>query len=128
MSKHKCVICGKKSKLKKIKLPHGVIYICYNRKCEEQITLRIITCYMGRSLQGFESEDLIGIANDLSEALGDYFWEEYREALTTAVEWWREAKERKLIENALQKDLPLFINIKYRNNKEILEKRLKGES
>lgn len=146
--KSKCLICGKKPTYK-ITLPHGTIFICH--KCAELLTFKINDAspilwldpdYLYDEAYDDEGamtkeekdqltpEDYITLAKDTADALcnDDYFHSQMQDCIKIAVEQWRENKERKLIENAPLKELPLFINsIKYPYNKELLEKRLKGE-
>ena len=144
MANNKCIICGRKPSYK-ITLPHGTIFVCHN-ECAELLTLKINdnnspVIWVGHSdlyeedykeiltkeeMENLTSEDMIEIAHNTADALGDYFWEEYNDALGRAAEWWRENQEMKYIKNCPKEDLPLLINnIKYENNKKIFEERLK---
>ena len=150
--KYKCIVCGEEIeytgtiKISEIKLPHGKFYVCYKRSCKDILTLRINdgsfpAVWVGsddlyekdyneiltkEEAEKFETEDMIQIAQDTAEALGDCFWDDYREAVKMAIEWWREKKEKEYIETCPKEDLPLLIgNIEYKPNQQVFENRLK---
>ena len=127
--------------------PHGKVQICEN--CKRHFTLQIwdfatpVVWLSGddlwnedlgaehlteKELSNLTGEELIELAQDTADALGDTFHETFHEAVGLAVNGWKEQKEKKKIEETPLKELPLLIGtLKYKRNIEILEKRLKGE-
>lgn len=152
--KYKCIICGKEFEAnngmgERYQTDYGLLCVCYKSSCKNLLTLKINdgnfpVIWIGppdlyeedyneiltrKEMDEMPPEDMIQIAQDTAEALGDFFWDEYREAVVQAADWWREKKEKEHIETCPKEDLPLLINdIKYKNNKEIFEKRLKEKN
>jgi len=140
---------GYKVHINEHKLPHGTVYLCTNAHCGRHLTLQLNNFaspiawvsgedlfeeggneYMTREeLENLTAEELI----DLADNTADYIWngsfgETYHTAVEDTVEQWREEKEKKMVEATPEKELPLLIeSLKYKRNKELLEKRLKGE-
>jgi hypothetical protein len=135
--------------LKKYKLPHGTIYLCNEDTCSKHLTLQINNFaspimwvseadlfeedsnehITKEELENLTAEELIELADNTA----DYIWngnfgDTFHDAIDDTVEQWREEKEKKMVETTPEKELPLLIeNLKYKRNKELLEKRLKGD-
>jgi len=146
---NKCFICGKEGSFIE-HLPHGQICVCQS-KCLEILTLKINNdaypvVWVSRDdihnedededqrrmpkedYDTLESEEIIRIASDTANALGDYFWNSYDDALKTALFWRKERVELKMIKNTPDEDLPLLIGkIEFESNKRFFENRLKGK-
>lgn len=149
MPKPKCIICGKTKNLWEVKLPHGSFHICFGQKCADQVTVTVNSCSFptvwvspddlgpdtsglltDKELEVITNKDIIEIARDTGEGLcnDDYFHASYQEALTVSIQYWREAKERELINDTSLENLPLIIeDIQYERNKKLLQERLKNE-
>lgn len=128
------------------KLPHGTVYVCGGGKCSKHLTLQIngfasplvwisvddlyeedyIDALSKEEAENLTAEDFLEIAETASIQL--FEGDSHRLACDDAVDQWREDKEKKMIEDTPEKELPLLIEtLKYNRNKELLEKRLKGE-
>ena len=136
---------GYKIHIIKYKLPHGTVYLCGNSKCSKHLTLQLNNFaspiawvggedlfeedgndYMTKEeLENLTAEELIEIADDTADYI---FGETFHDAIGYTVEQWRENKEKKMVESTPEKELPLLIeSLKYKWNKELLEKRLKED-
>lgn len=147
----KCIICGKKCKDKETliqayKLPHGTIHLCHDHKCQKMLTLLIndfaapiiwvskadlyekdfIETLTEEECNNLTPEDILELAADAEDMIGNDNSFGFRETLDCVAEEWRKEKERKLIETTPLKELPLLIeDLKYDSNKSFLEMRLK---
>ena len=147
---NKCIVCGKDIVYKET-FPHGNFTLCPAQECREKITLQINfdnypVIWVGRDdlhnenedeahrrmpkeeYDTLESEEIIRIASDTADALGDHFWESYDDALREALKWRKERVELKMIKDTPDEDLPLLIGkIEFESNKRFFENRLKGK-
>jgi len=134
----------------KYKFPYGTIYIC-GHGCTRHLTLQVNgfasplvwislddlyeegwkDTLSKEEADNLTAEDFLDIAGTASDILhSDDIWDgdAHRDACDDAVDQWREQKEKEKIEDTPEKELPLLIeDLKYKRNKELLEKRLKGE-
>jgi len=145
---NKCIFCGKETKWVE-RFEYGEFPLCAHGDCRNRVVLQISydsfpVVWLGRDdlycdddsgyermpkeeYDVMESKEIIDIASDTCEALGDHFWEQYDEAVKDALQWRRERIERKKIEDTPEEDLPLLLDtIKSKDNQEIFEKRLRG--
>lgn len=128
------------------KLPHGTVYICGDGKCSKHLTLQIndfASPLVWLSLDDLYEEDYRDTLSkeeaenltaedllEIAETASDILWngDAHRDACDNAVEQWRENKEKETVKNTHEKELPLLIeSLQYKRNKELLEKRLKGD-
>lgn len=145
----KCIFCGKEVNYIE-KFPYGEFPLCPRDTCRNRVVLQVSfdnfpVVWLGRDdlhnesddedcrrmskeeYDAMESEEIIDIAADTSEALGDYFWEQYDTAVREALTWRRERIERNRIKDTPDNELPLLMDtIKFPANKVIFENRLRG--
>jgi hypothetical protein len=137
-----CIVCGKKRKLKTVKMPKGTFDVCSFGKCHKKLVLNLLGYFpiAGFSLgeltdsEIFTEEEMAAMPLtdedeiDLAEYQADAVWNDdstgniFREALNgTAQE-----AERLSLSRIPRKDLPLKIgNLKYPENASELERVLK---
>jgi len=147
----KCIICGKQSKPResaKYEFSHGTINVCYSCRptlmyeldggnvpigwlCSEDLynpdIREAVTKEEGENLT---REDVILFANHMEEILAEDTdcTGLYESLIEKALPYWRRDKEEELVNNTPPEKLPLLIgNLKFDENKELLEQRLKGE-
>ena len=140
----KCLMCGTTKDVRTIKLPHGNVHVCHRNIClqkltvtinegnapvvwvgTEDLTLRDDLNITEAELDTMAAEDMIEIADTMADSLWNgYFGDDFSSLIEEAVKHWRVWKEAETIRRAPDKDLLLYINPKYPQNKYILEKRL----
>ena len=144
---NKCIFCGKETEYME-KFPHGEFPLCPSEDCRNRIVLQVSydnfpAIWVGRDdlynedsgyermpqeeYDALKSEEIIRIAKDTAEALGEFFWQSYDEAVKEAVQWRRDRIELKKIEETPDDELPLLMgHIKSKENLKVFENRLRG--
>jgi len=134
--------------IREYKFPHGTIHIC--ESCKEEFSTQLwdfahpVAWLSGddlnspdtgaehmteEELEDFSPKELIELAKRTADILWNRnFHDTFHDTLGDTVNEWREKKEKKLVEETPEKELPLLIeSLRYESNKKLLEKRLKGE-
>jgi len=149
-NKNKCIVCGKEVEYKET-FPHGSFTLCPAAGCREKMTLQI-NCdsypviWVGREdlynedsgyhrmpkdeYDAMETEDIIEIAKNAADVLGDDFWgDTFDGAVKEALQARRNRIEYLKIKNTPEEDLPILVGtIEFPENQRFFENRLKGEA
>jgi len=137
-----CIVCGKKRRLKTVKMPKGSFDVCFSGICQKKLVLKLLGYFpvAGCSLRELSDDELFTEEEldamhlteedeiDVAEMHADAWWNDdstgdgYREALKYAAQ----EAERLSLSRIPRKELPLKIGgLKFKENEQELEKLLK---